>query len=78
MLKRFSQEKYAEGKKQEYLDRKQESGEDTNEYYTNNKRYTHTHTLQARGAWYDFKDEMLVGLYDAGFSKHACSLCLRS
>ena len=38
MLKKFSQEKYEEGKKQEYLDRKQESGEDTNEYYTDNKR----------------------------------------
>ena len=42
------------------------------------KGYRYKHTLQASGAWYDFKDEMLVGLYDAGFSKHACSLCLRS
>ena len=38
MLKKFSQEKYEEGQKQEYVDRKQESGEDTKEYYTDNKR----------------------------------------
>ena len=38
LLKRFSQEKYEEGRKQEYLDRKQESDENTREYYTDKMR----------------------------------------
>ena len=33
MLNKFSQKKYEGGKKQEYRDRKQESGEDPREYY---------------------------------------------
>ena len=37
MLKRFSQEKYEEGQKQEYLDRKQENGDDTREYNTDKR-----------------------------------------
>ena len=38
MLKRFTQEIYEEGQKQEYLDRKQERGEDTREYYTDKRK----------------------------------------
>ena len=38
LLKRFSQEKYEEGRKQEYLGRKQESDENTREYYTDKMR----------------------------------------
>jgi len=38
MLKRFSHEKYEEGQKQEYLDRKQERGEDTREFYTDKRK----------------------------------------
>ena len=37
-------------RKQEYLDRKQESGEDTREYYA------------TKGSLGEFKDEMLQGL----------------
>ena len=34
LLKKFSQEKYEEGRKQEYLVRKQERDEDPRKYYT--------------------------------------------
>ena len=35
------------------------------------KGYGYKHMLQARGAWYEFKVEMLMGLYDAGL-KETC------
>ena len=49
-------------RKQEYLDRKQESGEDTREYYA---------TKRSLG---EFKDEMLKGLQDAEL-KDTCLFC---
>ena len=52
MVKRFSQEKYYFCQEQEYLDRKQESGEDTREYYTaKEKLWFHAYKIQIRGVW---------------------------
>ena len=59
MLNKFSQKKYEGGKKQEYRDRKQESGEDPREYYDSKEELW----LQAY-VLVEFKDDMLKGLYD--------------
>ena len=48
-------------RKQEYLDRKQESGKDTKEYYTDKMRLF----ASGKRSLVEFKDEMLMGLYDA-------------
>ena len=71
MLKKFSQEKYEEGKKQEYLDRKQESGEDTNEYYTDNKRLWIQAYAPSKRSLVWIQGWNAHGLYDAGL-KETC------
>ena len=50
-------------RKQEYLDRKQESGEDTREYFA------------TKGSLGEFKDGMLKGLQDAEL-KETCLFCM--
>ena len=69
MLKRFTQEIYEEGQKQEYLDRKQERGEDTREYYTDKRKLQIQEYAPDKRRMVEFKDEMLMGLYNAKLKK---------
>ena len=50
--------------KQEYLDRKQESGEDTREYYADKEELWLQVYAPNKRSLVEFKDEILKGLYD--------------
>ena len=64
--------------KQEYLDRKQESGKDTKEYYIDKMRIWIQAYSSGKRSLVEFKDEMLMGLYDAELTETCLFLCLRS
>ena len=65
LLKRFSEEKYEEGRKQEYLVRKQESDEDIREYYSDKMRSWIQAYAPDKRSIVEFKDEILMGLFNA-------------
>ena len=69
LLKKFAQEKDEEGRKLEYLARKQARNEDARKYYIDKLRLW----VQAYGpAWrslIEFKTTMLMGLYNAELRK---------
>ena len=65
----FPQEKYKEGQKQEYLAREQERDEDTREYYTDKRRLWLQAYPSDKRSLIEFKDEMLMGLYNAELKK---------
>ena len=51
LLKKFSQEKDKEGRKQEYLARKQGRNEDPKNITLTISGYEYKHMFQPRGAW---------------------------
>ena len=65
LLKKFSQEKYEEGWKQEYLVRKQERDEDPRKYCTDKMRLWIQAYDPDKRSLVEFKDEMLMGLFNA-------------
>ena len=67
LLKKFAQEKDEEGRKLEYLARKQSRNEDARKYYTDKLRlWVHSY---ARRSLVEFKTAMLMGLYNAELRK---------
>ena len=75
LLKKFSQEKYEEGRKQEYLVRKQERDEDPRKYCTDKMRLWIQAYAPDIKSLVEFKDEMLMGLYNAEL-KETCLFCM--
>ena len=70
LLKKFAQEKVEEGKKMEYLARKQFKNEDVRKYYTDKLRLWVQAYAPARRSLVDFKTAMLMGLYNAELRKN--------
>ena len=63
LLKKFAQEKDEEGRKMEYLARKQSRNEDTRKYFTDKLRLWVQAYAPARRSLVEFKTAMLMGLY---------------
>ena len=69
LLKKFAQEKDEEGRKLEYLARKQTRNEDARKYYTDKLRLWVQAYAPARRSLVEFKTAMLMGLYNAELRK---------
>ena len=69
LLKKFSQEKDEEGRKQKYLARKQTRNEDARKYYKDKLRLWVQGYAPAKRSLVEFKNAMLLGLYDAELRK---------
>ena len=69
LLKKFSQEKDEEGRKQEYTARKQEQNKDPRKYYTDKMRLWVQAYPLAKRSLIEFKNAMLMGLYNAELRK---------
>ena len=69
LLKKFSQEKDEEGRKQEYMTRKQGRNEDPRKYYTDKMRLWIQAYAPARRSLVEFKTAMILGLYNAELRK---------
>ena len=65
LLKKFTQEKDKEGRKQEYIARKQERNKDPWNYYTDKLRLWVQAYPPAKRSLVEFKNAMLLGLYSA-------------
>ena len=69
LLKKFSQEKDEEGRIQEYTNRKQGRNEDPRKYYTDKLRLWVQAYAPARRSLTEFKNAMLLGLYNTELKK---------
>jgi len=69
LLKKFAQEKDEEGRKQEYVARKQGRNEDPRKYYTDKLRLWVQAYAPARRSLTEFKNAMLLGLYNTELKK---------
>ena len=69
LLKIFTQEKDEEGRKMEYLTRRQARNEDARQYYTDKLRLFVQAYHPARRSFVEFKNSMLLGLYNAELRK---------
>ena len=69
LLKKFSQEKDKEGRKQDYLARKQGRNEDPRKFYTVNQRLWVQAYAPAKKSLVEFKNAMLMGLYHVELRK---------
>ena len=65
LLKKFTHEKDKEGRKMEYLDSRQARNEDARQYYTDKLRLFVQAYPPARRSLVEFKNNMLLGLYNA-------------
>ena len=63
LLKIFTQEKDEEGRKMEYLTRRQARNEDARQYYTDKLRLFVQAYPPARRSLVEFKNAMLLGIY---------------
>ena len=68
-LKKFAQEKDEEGRKMEYPSRKQSRNEDARKYYTDKLRLWVQAYAPAKRSLVEFKNAMLLGLYNAELRK---------
>ena len=73
LLKKFTHKKDEEGRKMEYLQRRQARNEDARQYYTDKLRLFVQAYPPARRSLVEFKTSMLLGLYNAELRK----TCLR-
>ena len=64
LLKKFNHEKDEEGRKMEYLQRRQARNEDARQYYTDKLRLFMQAYPPARRSLVEFKTDMLLGLYN--------------
>ena len=69
LLKKFTHEKDEEGRKMEYLQRRQLRNEDARQYYTDKLRLFVQAYPPARRSLVEFKTNMLMGLYNADLRK---------
>ena len=69
LLKKFTHEKDEEGRKMEYLQRRQLRNEDARQYYTDKLRLFVQAYPPARRSLVEFKTNMLLGLYNADLRK---------
>ena len=69
LLKKFTHEKDEEGRKMEYLQRRQMRNEDARQYYTDKLRLFVQAYPPARRSLVEFKTNMLMGLYNADLRK---------
>ena len=69
LLKKFTHEKDEEGRKMEYLQRRQARNEDARQYYTDKLRLFVQAYPPARRSLVEFKTSKLLGLYNAELRK---------
>ena len=69
LLKKFTHEKDEEGRKMEYLQRRQARNEDARQYYTDKLRLYVQAYPPARRSLVEFRTNMLLGLYNAELRK---------
>ena len=69
LLKKFTHEKDEEGRKMEYMQRRQARNEDARQYYTDKLRLFVQAYPPARRSLVEFKTSMLLGLYNAELRK---------
>ena len=69
LLKEFTHEKDEEGRKMEYLQRRQARNEDARQYYTDKLRLFMQAYPPARSSLVEFKTSKLLGLYNAELRK---------
>ena len=69
LLKKFTHEKDEEGRKMEYLQRRQMRNEDARQYYTDKLRLFVQAYPPTRRSLGEFKTDMLMGLYNAELRK---------
>ena len=69
LLKKFTHEKDEEGRKMEYLQRRQARNEDARQYYTDKLRLFVQEYPPAGRSLVEFKTSMLLGLYNAEMRK---------
>ena len=69
LLKKFTHEKDEEGWKMEYMVRRQARNEDARQYYTNKLQLFLQTRPPARRSLVEFKNGMLLGLYNAELRK---------
>ena len=70
LLKKFTHQKDKEGRKMEYLQRRQSRNEDARQYYTDKLRLFMQAYPPARRSLVEFKTDMLLGLYNAELRKN--------
>ena len=72
-LKKFTHEKDEEGRKMEYMVRRQARNEDARQYYTDKLQLFLQAYPPARRSLVEFKNRMLLGLYNAELRKTCLS-----
>ena len=69
LLKKFTHEKDEEGRKMEYMAKRQAKNEDARQYYTDKLRLFVQAYPPARRSLVEFKNSMLLGLYNSELRK---------